>query len=148
MIYYCDKDDLEISDAELLRLCDDNNSGTWDLDCQDKFNRLRKKATDLINAYAVKRYNVPFSPVPGSIKDCCAIITKYKLFASRAVSKQLRQDYEDQVDFLKKLSKGEVGIMEIDGQDDNKENQVKPKARIFSTRKRSDRKFYNGLPGY
>jgi phage gp36-like protein len=149
MIYYCEKDDLGISDTEFLRLCDDNNSGTWDQDCQDKFDRLRKAATDIINSYAVKKYKVPFSQVPGTILECCAIITKYKLYGTRsAVSKQLRQDYEDQVDFLKKLSEGKVGILEIDSQNEDQENVVKPKARIFSTRNRSDRKFYNGLPGY
>lgn len=149
MIYYCDKDDLGISDSELLRLCDDNATGTWDENCQDKFDRLRKAATDTINSYAVKKYKVPFSPVPGTIRNCCAIITKYKLYATRsAVSKQLRQDYEDQVDFLKKLSEGKVGILEIDSQDENQENVVKPKARILSNRNRKDRKFYDGLPGY
>lgn len=149
MIYYCEKDDLGISDEELLRLCDDNNSGTWDQQCQDKFDRLRKAATDTINSYAVKKYNVPFSQVPGAIRDCCAIITKYKLYGTRsAASKQLRQDYEDQLDFLKKLAEGKVGILEIDSQSEDQENVIKPKARIFSNRKRKDRKFYDGIPGY
>lgn len=149
MIYYCEKDDLGISDEELLRLCDDDDIGEWNEDSIKKLNDHLKAAADKINSYALKKYNVPFSPVPGSIKDIAVILTLYKLYGKRSsVSKQLRQDYEDQITFLEKLSQGKVGILEIDSQDENKENVVKPKARIFSNRNRSDRKFYDGLPGY
>lgn len=149
MIYYCEKDDLEISDEELLRLCDDNKSGTWDEACQKKLNNQLKAATDLINSYAVKKYKVPFDPIPGTIKDAAVIIARYKLYGKRsAATKQMRQDFEDIQDFLKKLARGEVGILEIDSQNENQENVVKPKARILSNRKKADRKFFDGLPGY
>lgn len=145
---YCDKKNLGISDTELLRLIDDSGAETWNDDCQEKLDRLIQAATDIINSYAVKKFKVPFPTVPGTIRECCAVITKYKLYGNRgAVSKQLRQDYEDQIDFLKKLSENKVGILELDASTEQ-ENVVKPKARIFSNRKRSDRKFYDGLPGY
>jgi len=149
MIYYCNKDDLGISNEELLRLCDDNNIGEWDENSTKKLNDHIKAATDEINSYAIKKYKVPFSPVPGSIKDIAVILTLYKLYSKRnSASKQLRQDYEDKISFLEKLSQNKVGILEIDTLDENKEKVIKPKARIFSNRKRTDRKFYDGLPGY
>lgn len=148
MIYYCDKEDMGISESELLRLCDDNQAGEWNQDCQDKFDKLRKAATDMINSYAVKKYAVPFENVPGTIREICAIITRYKLYSTRsAVSEQLRKDYEDQVRFLEKLAKNEVGILELDQQTEQ-ESQIKSKARIFSNRSKADRKFYDGLQGY
>jgi phage gp36-like protein len=149
MIYYCEKDDLNIQDNELLRLCDDKKSGTWNQDCEDKLNGILKAATDMINSYAVKKYKVPFDPIPGTIKEAAIIIARYKLYGTRSsATKQMRQDFEDQKEFLKELSRGAVGILEIDSQDENQENVVKPKARIFSNRNKSDRKFYDGLPGY
>jgi phage gp36-like protein len=152
MIYYCDEVDLGktengVSDT-LLRLCDDKGAGTWNDDCQKKFDGLRKAATDLINSYAVKKYKVPFENVPGTIREICKVIFWYKLYATRsAATEQMRKDYEDQVKFLEKLSRNEVGILELDQQTEQ-ESQVKPKARIFSNRSKSDRKFIDGLQGY
>lgn len=149
MIYYSGKDDLNIPDDELVRLCDDKKSGTWDEDCEKKINGILKAATDMINSYAVKKYKVPFDPTPGTIKDAAIIIARYKLYATRSsATKQMRQDFEDQKEFLIKLSENKVGILEIDSQNEDQENIVKPKARIFSNRKRTDRKFFDGIPGY
>jgi phage gp36-like protein len=148
MTYYCEKEDIGISDADLLRLCDDNGAGAWNEDCQDKFDKLRKAAADLINSSAVKKYKVPWENVPGTIREVCAVITRYKLYSTRnAVSDQLRKDYEDQIKWLEDLAAGKVGILELD-QETEQESQVKPKARIFSNRSKSDRKFYDGQQGY
>jgi phage gp36-like protein len=148
MTYYCEKEDIGISDADLLRLCDDNGAGAWNQDCQTKFDKLRKAAADLINSYAVKKYKVPWENVPGAIRDVCVVIFRYKLYSTRsAVSDQLRKDYEDQIKFLEKLAKNEIGILELD-QETEQESQVKPKARIFSNRSKSGRKFYDGQQGY
>jgi len=148
MIYYCEKNDIGLSDNELLRLCDDNGAGYWDDNCQQKFDNIRKASTDIINSYAVKKYQVPFENVPGTIRDIAALITRYKLLALRnAASEQVRKDYEDVIRFLEKLSRNEVGILEIDQENDT-ESKIKPKARIFSNRSKDDRKFFADMPGY
>lgn len=107
---YCTQSDLleQISESKLIQLTDDADIGSIDADV---ITRAIADADAEIDGYAAVRYDVPFSPVPVSIRKRSVDITIYNLYARRSGAPEDRRiRYNDAIRFLKDLSKGIVAI--------------------------------------
>ena len=107
MAYSLQADLLEqISEDKLIQLTDDDDTGSIDA---DTITRAITDADAEIDGYAATRYDVPFSPVPVSIRKLSVDIAIYNLYARRkGAPEDRRTRYNDAIRFLKDLSKGIV----------------------------------------
>lgn len=69
-------------------------------------------ATRFINSY-VSDY-LPFATVPSSLKDACALITRYKLFKNKRPD-DVNEDYKNLVLWLDKIASGKLALIDDDG---------------------------------
>ena len=69
-------------------------------------------ATRFINSY-VSDY-LPFSTIPSSLKDACAMITRYKLFKNKRPD-DVNEDYKNLVLWLEKVAAGKLSLVDDDG---------------------------------
>lgn len=112
---YCSVQDIinRISEEVLIRLTDDNNTGTVD---ESKVNEAIEEAVGEIDAYAQNRYTLPFNPVPKIIKKLTIDLAIYSLFARRGLNADNNEDQviiqqrKDAIKFLENLARGLVTI--------------------------------------
>lgn len=69
-------------------------------------------ATRYINSY-VADY-LPLATVPSSLKDACALITRYKLFKNKRPD-DVNEDYKNLVAWLDKIASGKLALIDDDG---------------------------------
>ena len=69
-------------------------------------------ATRYINSY-VADY-LPLATVPSSLKDACALITRYKLFKNKRPD-DVNEDYKNLVLWLDKIASGKLALVDDDG---------------------------------
>lgn len=69
-------------------------------------------ATRYINSY-VADY-LPLATVPSSLKDACALITRYKLFKNKRPD-DVNEDYKNLVVWLDKIASGKLALIDDDG---------------------------------
>ena len=69
-------------------------------------------ATRYINSY-VSAY-LPLAVIPSSLKDACALITRYKLFKNKRPD-DLNEDYKNLVLWLDKIASGKLALIDDDG---------------------------------
>lgn len=81
-------------------------------------------ATAIIDGYLAVRYPVPLANPPKVVKDLCVDIAWYRL-ASNSLKRttEMRQRYEDAIDYLKSVSKG-VASIGLDTDDDDESDDV------------------------
>lgn len=140
MAYSLQADLLEqISEDKLTQLTDDDDTGSID---SDVITRAIADADAEIDGYAGTLYDVPFSPVPVSIRKRSVDIAIYNLYARRKGAPEDRRiRYNDAIRFLKDLSKGIVTVgadgpaVDADGRP---EATTTKSDRIFSVGRDSD----------
>ena len=69
-------------------------------------------ATRLINSY-VSDY-LPLATVPSSLKDACALITRYKLFKNKRPD-DVNEDYKNLIIWLDKVAAKKLSLVDDDG---------------------------------
>ena len=69
-------------------------------------------ATRFINSY-VSDY-LPFATVPSSLKDACALITRYKLFKNKRPD-DVNEDYKNLIIWLDKVAAKKLSLVDDDG---------------------------------
>lgn len=69
-------------------------------------------ATRYINSY-VADY-LPLATIPSSLKDACALITRYKLFKNKRPD-DVNEDYKNLVLWLDKIASGKLALIDDDG---------------------------------
>lgn len=111
---YCDTQDIidRIPDEVLIRLTDDEDTGEVNT---QRIEQAISSATAEINAYAQKRYPVPFSPAPPILKKLAEDIAIYNLYARRGLDKDssdaiVSDRYKAAIKFLEHLAEGKVAI--------------------------------------
>ena len=103
---YCLKADIqkEISDTELIGLTDDAKAGTMD---DAKITAAIVRADAMIDSYCGAVSEVPFSVVPGIIKEHSKTIAIYFLYLRRnRIPEARKKSYDDAIAHLKDIAKG------------------------------------------
>lgn len=96
-----------ISNAELIQLTDDTNSGTVNASLVTD---ILDEASAQIDSYCRVRYTVPLQ-ASSQVKGLCLTIAEYLLYLRRKRMKaEVRQSYEDAISFLKDVSSGKAGL--------------------------------------
>ncbi len=68
-------------------------------------------ATNLIDTYLCKRYELPFAEVPSILKKLCVDLASYMFAtADELVTEDIRQRYEDAINTLKDIARGTVDL--------------------------------------
>lgn len=115
---YAVKDDIEqIHGTDMLeRVADRDGDGELDTDAVDL---ALESASSEIDSYISVRYTTPLAAPPPIIKQYCVDIALYRLASSSTrVTEEMRQRYEDAIDWLKAVSKGDAAI-DVGGDDDD-----------------------------
>lgn len=104
---YCtqtDITDIELTQAELIQLTDDEKSGVVNT---ARVVAAIAKADAEIDGYCQERYAVPFSPVPAEIKFLSATLAHYWLARRRqSVTNSILDKYTKALSRLKAISEG------------------------------------------
>lgn len=96
-----------IPNGELIQLTDDVNAGAVNAQVVTD---ILTEASGLIDSYCRTRYVVPLQQ-SDQVKGLCLDIAEYKLYLRRKrVKTDVRQAYEDAVNFLKDVSMGKAGL--------------------------------------
>lgn len=107
---YCTRQDIlnrEGADA-LFAAADRDRDGQTDVLAVDA--KIADASAE-IDTYLSLRYPLPLNPVPPVLVRLCVDITLYRLsLTADALTKELRQRYEDAVSLLKKMAEGLVGL--------------------------------------
>lgn len=109
-------DDTSVTEAQLTAAIADPSSASGSvLDVLDTINAAIAKADPKIESYCSKRYTVPFSPVPDSIKDASADLATYFLYQRRpslyeGSAKMWKDAHDSQLKWLKDISTGNAVI--------------------------------------
>lgn len=110
---YATQNDLErvYGESMVMRLADHDNSGTLDEQDQAAINDALTSASSTVDGYLATRYPVPLANPPLVIKNLTIDIAWYRLAYSRLKqTTEMRQRYEDAIDFLKDVSRGKASI--------------------------------------
>jgi phage gp36-like protein len=96
-----------ISNAELIQLTDDTNSGAVNAQLVTD---ILDEASAMVDSYSRNRYTVPLQ-ASSQVKGITLTIAEYLLYLRRKRMKpDVRQAYEDAVAFLKDVSAGKAGL--------------------------------------
>jgi phage gp36-like protein len=96
-----------ISNAELIQLTDDTNSGAVNAQLVTD---ILDEASSLVDSYVRVRYTVPLQ-ASSQVKGLCLTIAEYLLYLRRKRMKvDVRQAYEDALAFLKDVSTSKAGL--------------------------------------
>jgi phage gp36-like protein len=99
---YCTQADLtlEVRDSELLQLCADDPSvvDLADPAAQAVLDRAIQRASNRIDAVAGAHYTVPFSPIPGFVRDLAVDLTLVSLAGRRNTTPQWAEDRRQRAD--------------------------------------------------
>ncbi len=95
----------QISNAQLIQLTDDAQSGTVDA---AKVTQAIAEAEAEVNGYVATKHSVPLAaPIPDLVKQLSVDIAIYRLYHRRQrVPDDVRKSYEDAVAKLKDIAKG------------------------------------------
>lgn len=114
---YCTYEDLKnrAPEAKLIELVDDEGAGVLTPQGQQRIGQAIAAAVDEINPYCMKRYPVPFNPVPGIIRNAAADIALYNLFTRRgydeeSADKSILDRYKNAVRILEGISTGRITL--------------------------------------
>ena len=138
MIYATRQDILSREGADaLFAAADRDRDGQTDVAAVDA---KLADASATIDTYLSLRYPLPLSVVPPVLKRLCVDITLYGLSLSAdALTKELRQRYEDAISLLKQMASGAVGLgvelapeTPVSGEVKGGEILLSPKPRLFS----------------
>lgn len=69
-----------------------------------------KNATEEVNGYLAVRYNLPLNSVPERLKQCVAVIVRYRLYKNKA-PEQVQWDYEQEIKWLNQVASGKIMLM-------------------------------------
>jgi len=111
---YCVEADLltQISDAQLISLTDDNNTGEIG---STIVTQSIADADAEIDGWIGKKYEVPLATVPDLVKKLSIDIALYNLFGrSRLVPEDRKDRYQNAITFLKAVSAGKASLGEDD----------------------------------
>lgn len=108
---YCTIADIQdrISEQDLIRLTDDENTGAMDT---GKIDDAIAEAAAEIDSYCAKRHTVPFSdPAPAMISKICKDIAVYNLWSlQNAVPENAADRHKKAVSYLKDIAAGTVQL--------------------------------------
>jgi len=135
---YATKDDIDRLYGEdlLVRIADYDKDGVPD---EDVIDRALQGADEICDAYLSSQYTVPVTPVPGIVRTCAINIAVYNIALGVTTrTTEMRQRYEDAIEHLKRIAKGDVGLglppVDPDGPDGPAgpgDPNAKRKGRIF-----------------
>lgn len=111
---YCTQTDIlgQMEEAELIRLTDDANDGVVDV---TKVAAAIAGADTLIDSYCGTRYVVPFTTVPGLIRDLSVDMAIYNLCTRRrGASEDRKARYNSAIARLKDIQAGKSSLGEND----------------------------------
>ena len=134
---YCTQSEIleQMDEDVLIQLTDDDDAGVVDTGV------VAQKIADadaLIDGYCGAKYTVPFDPVPALVLSFSVTIAIYKLYGRRkGAPKDIRTRYEDVIEFLKGVAKGENIISTVEDAGGPEATTVKSD-RIFSIGRNSD----------
>jgi phage gp36-like protein len=114
-VAYCTLDDIknDIPEAELIQLTDDDNAGVVD---EAKVTDAIADADSEIDTYLRGRYPLPLDPAPRILKKLSIGIALYYLFHRRQIANDvIKERYENAVKLLDRIAKGQVHLVEADG---------------------------------
>jgi phage gp36-like protein len=112
---YSTLDDIknDISEEQLIQLTDDAGAGAVD---EAKVTDAIADADSEINAYLRGRYTLPLDPAPRILKKLSVGIALYYLFHRRQIADEtIKERYNNAVKLLDRIAKGEVQLVEADG---------------------------------
>jgi phage gp36-like protein len=96
-----------ISNAELIQLTDDTNSGAVNAQLVSD---ILDEASAVVDSYAGQRYGVPLQ-TSLQVKGLTLTIAEYLLYLRRKRMKEdVRQAYEDAISFLRDVSSGKARL--------------------------------------
>lgn len=116
---YAAKDDIEkIHGTDALeRVADRDGDGEIDTDAVDL---ALESASSEIDSYISVRYDVPLASPSPMVKQVCVDIAVYRLAVSTTrLTDEMRQRYEDAVEWLKSIAKGNAAVDDGSGEDDD-----------------------------
>jgi phage gp36-like protein len=97
--------------VEILQLADRDGSGVSDPGVVDA---AIAAATVEIDGYLAVKYALPLAAIPPLVTQLACDIARYRLWKDRA-SPLVRQNYDDAVDQLKRLSSGAMRLTDVAG---------------------------------
>lgn len=111
MSAYCTQADIEgeIQAADLIQLTDDSIPPTGSVDTS-VLNQVIANASGLIERYVGNIYDLPFNPIPPSVRSLAITITCYRLYRRRLVPDEknnFTEDYLEAIKFLAAVNSGE-----------------------------------------
>ena len=109
---YCNLDNIKqvISEAELIQLTDDNNTGVIN---ENIVNSAISYAETTINGYISSRYSLPLSETPELIKTFAIDLSIYRLHSRRFMldmPESLEVRYKNIIRELEKIQKGTISL--------------------------------------
>lgn len=109
---YCNLDDIKqvTSEAELIQLTDDNNTGIVN---ETIVNATISYAETTINGYISSRYTLPLSEIPELIKTFAVDLSIYRLHSRRFMldmPESLEVRYKNVIKELEKIQKGTISL--------------------------------------
>jgi phage gp36-like protein len=120
MSSYCSVTDIqgEIQPSDLIALCDDVGTGQLDANALTVLNQVISNASGYIDGKVANLYGtqLPFNPVPSSVKSMAITITCYRLFRRRETADEKNkfyQDFKEVKSFLDEVNKGEAHIDDV-----------------------------------
>jgi phage gp36-like protein len=113
MAYATQQDIIDRYGADALYVAADrDNNDAVDTAAVD---RALDDASDEINTYVGKKYQLPLNPVPTVLLRICVDIALYRLSFGLAFTEEKRKRYEDAVRFLEGISTGKASLGFDDG---------------------------------
>lgn len=85
-----------------------------------------------IDDYIGARYDLPLSPTPESLGRVSCDIARYRLYTEQP-TEEVRQRYEDAVDWLRSVSKGLISLGVVRPAANNFGVSVASRAKVFTT---------------
>lgn len=109
---YCNLDNIKqvISEAELIQMTDDNNTGVIN---ENIVNSAISYAETTINGYISSRYSLPLAETPELIKTFAIDLSIYRLHSRRFMldmPESLEVRYKNVIRELEKIQKGTISL--------------------------------------
>lgn len=112
---YCTLDDLldKVSEDVLIDITTDGGIDDVAID-ENTVNKAIAGISALIDSFAKKKYQVPFSPTPTIINKLAVDLTLYELFSDRGIDeerdKNIIRKYKTAMSLLEKIASGALTI--------------------------------------
>lgn len=108
----------EIQMADLISLCDDNQTGSLDGAAVTILNQVIANSSGEVDQACANLYGLqlPFSPVPLSAANMALTITCYRLYRRRSVpdeQNKFAREYQRVRDFLDGVNKGDFHLDDV-----------------------------------